>query len=163
MWLRRAFFWWLFPAAVVLPLWLLAGWIIFNANGWALLWVLLLAMPSVFFGQIVLSLLVRARGTVRAQRAVSWPDVAGFTVWHALIVATGFFSAQWFAPVLVLAIAAALGLFWLSLWQLWAQARSGARTYLRTADATGFIPSMRPTSSDARADVIVVSERRSDA
>ena len=38
MWLRRAFYQWLLPAALVLPLWLLIGWIAFSASGWALLW-----------------------------------------------------------------------------------------------------------------------------
>src|SRR3546814_16152737 len=86
---RRAFFWWLFPAAVVLPAWLLAGWIAFDAGGWALLWVLFLAIPSVFFGQIVLALLVRARTSVRASRAVSGWDVLGFGVWPVLVIAPG--------------------------------------------------------------------------
>ncbi len=39
MWLRRAFFGWLIPAAFVLPLWLLVGWGVFDAGGWGLLWV----------------------------------------------------------------------------------------------------------------------------
>ena len=49
MWLRRAFFGWLIPAAFVLPLWLLIGWAVFNAGGWAFLWVLFLAIPGVWF------------------------------------------------------------------------------------------------------------------
>src|SRR5690349_9998248 len=48
MWLRRAFYGWLFPAAFLLPLWLLIGWAVFNAGGWAFLWVLFLAIPAVF-------------------------------------------------------------------------------------------------------------------
>jgi hypothetical protein len=66
MWLRRAFFGWLIPAAFLLPLWLLIGWAVFNAGGWAFLWVLFLAIPGVFLWQLLLTLLVRARGTVRA-------------------------------------------------------------------------------------------------
>ena len=30
MWLRQAFFRWLIPAAFLLPLWLLIGWIVFG-------------------------------------------------------------------------------------------------------------------------------------
>ena len=105
MWVRRAFYGWLIPAAFLLPLWLLVGWGVFNAGGWAFLWVLFLAIPSVFIGQLVLTLLVRARGTVRAERAVSWWDVLGFTVWHCLTIALGFFNQAWWAPVMVLTVA----------------------------------------------------------
>ncbi len=115
MWVRRAFYAWLVPAAFLLPLWLLVGWGVFNAGGWAFLWVLFIAIPSVFIGQLVLTLLVRARGTVRAERAVSWWDVLGFTVWHGLTIALGFFNAAWWAPVMVLTIAVGIGLFWLEL------------------------------------------------
>ena len=65
MWLRRAFYGWLIPAAFILPLWLLVGWGVFNAGGWAFLWVLFLAIPGVFLWQLLLTLLVRARGTVQ--------------------------------------------------------------------------------------------------
>lgn len=162
MWLRRAFFRWLFPSAFVLPLWLLVGWFAFGAGGWALLWVLLLAMPSVFFGQLVLSLLVRARGSVRTERAVSWWDVAGFGLWHVLIVATGFFAQNWFAPTLVLAMLVAVLLFWSSLWQLWTEARGRARVLMHATDGTGYLPPERPRPEPARdAEVIVITERSS--
>ena len=93
------------PAAFVLPLWLFVGWIAFDAGAWALLWVLLVAIPSVLIGQLVLTLLVRARPTARAARAVSWWDVAGFAVWHALTFALGFFVAAWWLPVFLLTVA----------------------------------------------------------
>ncbi len=118
MWLRRVFYRWMFPAAVLLPLWLLIGWGVFGAGGWAFLWVLFIAIPSVFFGQIVLALLVRSRPSVREARAVSWFDVAGFAVWHALVVIVGCFVESWFSAALGFAIIAAIGLFWLSIWQL---------------------------------------------
>ncbi len=166
MWLRRAFFWWLFPAAVVLPAWLLAGWIAFDASGWALLWVLFLAMPSVFVAQLILAFLVRARSSVRILRAVSWWDVLGFGVWHALIIATGLFSATWFAPVLVLTLFVAVALFWLTLWQLWREARDGTRAYLRAADGTAYLPPQPQPQARPKAGetpVIVVVERPPDA
>jgi hypothetical protein len=163
MWVRRAFYRWLFPAAFVLPLWIFVGWVVFAPSGWTLLWVLLLAIPSVFFGQLILTLLVRARGSVRAEGAVSWWDVAGFGLWHAAVVGTGFFGSGWFLPVLVLAVAAAIALFWLSLWQLWGEARSGARVYLRAADGTGYIPPTRPQRpAPAEPDVVVIAERPLD-
>jgi hypothetical protein len=166
MWLRRAFFGWMFPSAFLLPVWLLVGWIAFEANGWALLWVLFLAMPSVFFGQLILALLVRARGTVRTDRAVSWLDVGGFALWHALIVATGFFASGWSAAALVGAIVAAVALFWSTLWQLWQEARGGARILLRTADGAAYLPprprdDARRSPAAGEAEVIVVAERRS--
>lgn len=161
MWVRRAFFWWMFPAAVLLPLWILVGWIVFDASGWALLWVVFLAIPSVFAGQLVLALLVRGRASVRAERAVSWWDVLGFTVWHGLVVATGVFSPTWFAAALVLAVLAAMALFWLTLWQLLREARGSFRTVLRTADGTGYLPPRpAPPSATRDAEVIVVTETR---
>ncbi|WP_232711612.1 MFS transporter permease [Microbacterium lacus] len=137
MWLRRAFFHWLIPAAFLLPIWLLVGWGVFQGGAGPFLWVLFIAVPSVFLGQLLLTLLVRARPTVRAQRAVSWWDVAGFALWHALTIAVGFFG-PWFAPLLVGAIIVAVALFWLSLWQLWSEARSGTgRVVLRYSTASG--------------------------
>lgn len=162
MWLRRAFFWWLFPAAVVLPAWLLAGWIAFDAGGWALLWVLFLAIPSVFVGQIVLALLARARSSVRASRAVSWWDVVGFGMWHVLVIATGVFSPTWFAPAFILAIVGAVALFWLQLWQLWREARAGAASLLRAADGTAYLPPQHPPRAEqTEAPIIVITERPS--
>ncbi|MFF2632140.1 MFS transporter permease [Microbacterium sp. NPDC058021] len=159
MWLRRVFYSWLLPAAFVLPLWLVAGWVIFDAGGWALLWVLFIAVPSVFLGQLVLMLLVRARGTVRAQRAVSWLDVAGFSVWHLLTIAVGFYNVAWFGIALVLAIIAALAVFWSSLWQLWTEARP-RMTVVQTAGGTAFIPppSARPEPEDIP-DVVIIEEK----
>lgn len=121
MWLRRAFYWWLFPAAILLPLWLLIGWGVFQAGGWVFLWVLFIAIPSVFIGQLVLGFLVRARPSVRSNAAVSWLDVAGFTVWHVLVILVGCFIEDWFPVLLTAAIAAAIGLFWLAFKQLRAE------------------------------------------
>lgn len=127
MWLRRAFFRWLVPAAFLLPLWLLIGWGVFQ-GGWAILWVLFIAVPSVFVGQLLLTLLTRSRPSVRAERAVSWWDVAGFSLWHLLTIAVGCFIDGAFAWLLTAAIVVGIGLVWLQLWQLWNEARgSGAR------------------------------------
>lgn len=160
MWLRRAFFLWMFPAAVVLPLWLLIGWIAFDANAWALVPVLFLAMPAVLLAQLMLALLVRLRGSVRAERAVSWWDVLGFGVWHALIVVSGLYPAG-YGAVLLAALAAVFGVFWLVVWQLWREAAAGVRTVLRAADATAFPGTeSRGRARSADADVVVISESR---
>lgn len=127
MWLRRAFFRWLLPAAFLLPLWLLIGWGVFQ-GGWAILWVLFIAIPSVFVGQLVLTVLTRSRPSVRADRAVSWWDVAGFALWHGLTIAVGCFIDGAFAWLLTAAILVGIGLVWLQLWQLWNEAKgSGVR------------------------------------
>jgi len=163
MWLRRAFFGWLIPAAFVLPLWLLVGWVIAGAGGWAFLWVLFLAIPGVFLWQLLLTLLVRARGTVRAQRAVSWWDVLGFGVWHLLVISLGFFAEAWWAPVMVVTVLVGVSLFWLVLWQLWDEARP-SRFVLRSTDGVAFIPP--PAASDRAAspqEVIIVTERQTPA
>ncbi|MGZ0710652.1 MFS transporter permease (plasmid) [Coraliomargarita sp. W4R53] len=161
MWLRRAFYGWLIPAAFLLPVWLFIGWGVFNAGGWAFLWVLLLAVPSVLVGQLLLTLLVRARGTVRAQRAVSWWDVLGFTIWHLLIISLGFYAEAWWAQAFVVTVFAAVGLFWLELWQLWREAQP-SRVLLRTNGGMSFmqVPAQPETSSaETVEEVFVVTEK----
>lgn len=160
MWLRQAFYRWLLPAALVLPLWLLIGWGVFNAGGWAFLWVLFIAIPSVLVGQLVLTLLVRARGTVRAERAVSWGDVVGFTAWHGLTIALGFYDRVTWVPLFVLAILVGIGMFWFTLWELLRETRP-SRILLRTSGGVGFIPPERPEPrADVDPDVIIITERR---
>lgn len=162
MWLRRAFYGWLIPAAFLLPLWLLVGWAVFDAGGWAFVWVLFIAIPSVFLGQLVLTLLVRARGTVRAQRAVSWSDVGGFALWHVLTIALGFFNPAWWLPVFILTIVVAIGLFWLELWQLWREARPSGMV-LHATDGMAYIPPPAPrVTTESVDDVIVITEKRTE-
>lgn len=162
--LRRLFFRWMFPAAFVLPLWLFVGWIVFSGgSGWALLW-LFVAIPAVFVSQLLLSLLVRARVSVRESRAVSWRDAIGIGLWHLVIVALGLFDSRVFFPLLVLSIAGALVLFWSSLAQVWNEAR-GAVTVLHATDGTAYIPAPHESPQQrpqprVDGDVIVVSESR---
>jgi hypothetical protein len=120
--------------------------------------VLFLAIPSVFIGQLLLTLLVRARGTVRAERAVSWWDVLGFGLWHVLTIALGFYNQAWWAPVMVLTVAVGLALFWLELVQLWREAKPSA-LLLRTTEGIGYIPAQAPRPAPAERDVIVITER----
>jgi len=159
MWLREAFYRWLIPAAFVLPLWLLIGWIVFGANPWALLWVIVSA-PIVLVGQLVLTLLVRARGTVRAERAVSWTDAGVLGAWHVLVIALGVFDARWWWPIFGLTIAVGFAALWVSFWQLWREAKPSP-VVLRTAGGVGYIPPTSP-ASPSRADapdVFVVTEK----
>ncbi|HWV48853.1 MAG TPA: MFS transporter permease [Microbacterium sp.] len=157
MWLREAFFRWLIPAAFVLPLWLLIGWGVFSGGGWAFLF-LLIGIPSVFVGQLILTLLVRSRPSVRMSRAVSWWDVAGFGLWHALTITVGFYPS-WFAPALTLAIITGIGLVWLSLWQLWGEARDSGG--IRVVTTSWRAPVAEDTAEPQPADsaVYVIREK----
>lgn len=153
-------FQWLIPAAFVLPLWLFVGWIVSGASPWALLWVFV-SVPAVFIGQLVLSLLVRARGTVRAERAVSWTDVALFGAWHALIIALGVFSNPWWWLVLGVAVVTGVALLWAQLWELWREAKPTAAVR-RSSEGMAYIPAPENrTSTTGAPEVIVVTERPS--
>jgi hypothetical protein len=159
--LREAYFRWLLPAAFLLPLWLVIGGIVFHA-GWGMLWVLFIAVPSVFLGQLLLTLLTRSRASVRIDRAVSWWDVAGFTLWHALTIAVGCFIDGAFGWLLAGAVVVGIGLIWLQLWQLWNEAR-GSGAGLRETLTWSTVPDpAEPQSSRMREhEVIVVKENES--
>ena len=158
MWLRQTFFRWLIPAAFVLPLWLVVGWIVFGASPWALLWVLLSA-PVVFVWQLILALLVRARGTVRAERAVSWTDAGIIGAWHLLLVALGVFDSRWWWPALAVAVILGVVALSSSLRQLWRE--TGPRvSILRTASGVGYVAPPRPQSTGGSSpdEIIVIRE-----
>ncbi|GAA1652280.1 MFS transporter permease [Microbacterium flavum] len=157
-WLRRGFYRWLIPAAFVLPLWLFVGWIVFGANPLSLLWVLLSA-PIVFVGQLVLTLLVRARGTARAERAVSWPDLGLIGGWNVLVIALGVFSNPWWWALFFLTIVVGIGALWSTLSQLWREARP-SRLVMHTAEGIGYVPAPSQESAPrADAEVIVIREK----
>lgn len=155
--LRSGFFRWLIPAAFVLPLWLLIGWIVFGANPLSLLWVLLSA-PIVLIGQLILTLLVRARPTARTEQAVSWTDLALIGGWNVLIVALGVFSNPWWWALFVVTVIVGVAALVAAFRRLWREARP-AGTLLRTRAGVGYVPPPvgRPaTATDA--EVIVVRE-----
>lgn len=157
--MRRALFAWLLPAALVLPIWLVVGWAVFNASGWAFLGVIFIAAPAVLVGELIVSLLIRARPTVRSSRAVSWADALGLGVWHLLVIAFGCFFEAAFVPVLICAILAFLGLFWSSLRQLWREARgSFARMMPGTGPADVSDEESLRDRARQHAEVIVVNE-----
>lgn len=157
MWIRQAFFRWLLPSAFLLPLWLLIGWAVFQ-GGWSILWVLLIAMPSVFLGQLLLTLLTRSRPSVRAERAVSWWDVAGFGLWHALTIAVGFFIDGAFGWLLAAAIVVGIALVWLQLWQLWNEVRGSGARIRETISWSTMAPPRTESAQTSVHEVIVVRE-----
>ena len=155
--LRSGFFRWLIPAAFVLPLWLLIGWIVFGANPLSLLWVLLSA-PIVLIGQLILTLLVRARPTARTEQAVSGTDHALIGGGYVLIVALGVFSNPWWWALFVVPVIVGVAALVAAFRRLWREARP-AGTLLRTPAGVGYVPPpvARPaTATDA--EVIVVRE-----
>lgn len=156
--LRSGFYRWLIPSAFVLPFWLFVGWIIFGANPLSLLWVLLSA-PIVLVGQLILTLLVRARGTARAERAVSWTDMGLIGGWHVLIIALGVFSNPWWWPLFALTIVVGAAALWGALAQLWREARPAAAV-LHTPAGTAYIPAPAPSPGATRREdeVIVIRE-----
>jgi len=155
--LRRAFFRWLLPAAFLLPLWLLVGWGVFQGD-WAILWVLFIAMPSVFVGQLVLTMLTRSRPSVRAERALSWWDVAGFTAWHGLTIAVGCFIPGAFPWLLTGAVVVGLALIWLQVWQLWTEAKVGGARLRETISWSSFPAANEQAPASRPHEVIVVRE-----
>ena len=126
--LRRAFFYWQSAAAVVLPLWLLIGWGIWGSSR-AELFGIAFTAPVLVIALLAVVGLIFARKSVREKRAVSWLDAGTLGLWHALLVALGFFGpgANWFA---VAAVVAAMVAFWAAGWQLVTETRRRVRLAL---------------------------------
>jgi hypothetical protein len=171
MLIRRAFLRWLVAAVVVLPVWLGIGWAIYGGGGWGTLG-LIITVPVAFISLGIIALLVWARPTVRAERAVSWTDVGVVGAWHLSIIGVGFYGEG--ATILsVLAILLAIAAFWSSIWQL---VSDGARRvqasmaeFERLAaqqpgasgtDAAGGPSIRRPPFDDGGDDVIIIHEVR---
>ena len=154
---RRALYRWSIPAAFLLPVWLIAGWIITGAGAAALAWVLILGAPAVFVGQLLVVLLMRLRPSVRASRAASWWDVGGMVLWHLLVVATGLFDARWWVAVFVAMLFAGVALIWLGVWQL---GREWSTRWSETVAAAGRV---RPgPRAPGGGPVFLIEERRPD-
>lgn len=158
--LRAGFYRWLIPGAFVLPLWLFIGWIVFGSNPLSLLWVLVSA-PIVLVAQLILTLLVRARGTARAERAVSWTDLALIGGWNVLVVALGVFSNPWWWALFAVTVVVGIGALWSVFVQLWRETRP-AGIVLRTPEGMGYVPAPAPRSRGPQdAEVIVIHEKDS--
>ena len=128
---RRAFYYWQFPAAVILPGWLLVGWSIWG-QGSGFVGVALTA-PLLVVAVLVVAGLTVARRSVREAKAVSWFDVAVVGLWHLLIVALGFFGGAT-NLLAVLAVAAGIAAFWLVIWELVDETRKRVRAVFEQID-----------------------------
>ncbi len=149
--IRRAFYYWQFIAAFVLPLWLVIGWPIFGAGGWQVFGV---ALGALILGVslLIVALLFFARKEVRAERSVSWADVGVLSLWHVTIIAVGFYasSASWLSVVVVVIGFCA---FWFALWELFTAARRRMQAMMhlleQTAQPRGAFPPAGFTEPDA--------------
>lgn len=131
--IRKLFYYWQFIAVIALPLWLVVGWPIFGEGGWGVFGVFF-AAAALGIALLVVSLLIYARKDVRLARAVSWPDVGVLALWHALIIASGFYAAS--SPWLsVLVIVVGLFAFWFSIWEFVDSARRAMRATMDQFEA----------------------------
>jgi hypothetical protein len=159
--IRRAFYYWLFPAAVAVPAWLFVGWAVFGPGGPGFVALLFGAFIYAVVA-LVLAAMVVGRKSVREERAVSWRDVGVSAAWTASMVGVGFFgpATGWFA---VAAIALAIVFFWLALAELLGET---ARRVRSTLDE--FERQARPTQRVAspadgfEGDVLIVRETKPD-
>ncbi|MBG6239900.1 hypothetical protein IWX78_002890 [Mycetocola sp. CAN_C7] len=160
--IRRAFRTWMVIAAVALPIWPLIGWGIFGGGGWQFL-VLVISMPILFVAMLIVAGLIRARPTVRREKAVSWLDVGILTLWQASVIGFGLFgpSSDAFA---VLGVLTGLAAFWIVLWEFFTDARNRARETMAEFEQMASRPTARPNGLNGPVrdgeELIVVKETR---
>ena len=161
--LRRAFYWWLFPSAVVLPAWLLIGWAIYGNGGWSFLG-LLIACPILFIAMLAIGGIISARKSVRDARAVSWYDVGLLAAWHVSIIVFGFYIPGASGWIAVLGILLGLATFWVSLWQLLVETRARVQLTFDAYERAAQPDQMRPPQAGAvdGGEYIVIEERRDE-
>lgn len=128
MLIRRAFFYWQFPAAVILPAWILVGWGVFAATGWQIIG-LIVGVMMLTVAMLATAGLIFARKDVRAEKAVSWLDVGLLAVLHGLIIAVGFFTSAT-ALLGTLSVVAVIALFWSGIIQLVVETRRRVKAAL---------------------------------
>ncbi|WP_348787495.1 hypothetical protein [Leifsonia sp. NPDC080035] len=163
--IRKAFYWWLFPSAVVLPVWLLVGWAAFHeGSGWSFLGLLVLC-PILFVALLVVGGILFSRRSVREARAVSWYDAGMLAGWSASIIAFGFFPPGVTGWLAVLGVLFFLGTFWLGLWELMRELRGRVEqtfaAYERAARPQQVPQQENPARTPADdAEVIIIEERR---
>ncbi|SDZ28323.1 hypothetical protein [Herbiconiux ginsengi] len=160
--IRRAFFYWQFPAAVILPAWILVGWGVFAATGWQIIG-LIVGVMMLTVAMLAVAGLIFARKDVRAERAVSWLDVGLLTVLQGLIVAIGFFTPAT-ALLSTLSVVAVIALFWSGIIQLVVETRRRVRATLaafeaQAQQATRLQSPPRKPRMDGEYIVIETSER----
>ena len=154
MLLRRAVFVAMFPAAVILPLWILVSrGIVADGIGWAFI-VYLFACPILFVLLAAITGIVTARKSVREARAVSWWDAVVLGVLWVGLVASGIFALPLVAVAVVVLV---VGMFWLAVWELITETRTRVNSFMTSLEATAQGTTSRVTPSNA--DVIVITPK----
>lgn len=124
MWFRRALYFALVPAAILLPTWvLISRGLLADGIGWEFL-VYLVACPILSVAMLAVSGVILARKSVRATRAVSWLDAALLTAWWLALVFYGLYALPAIAIIVLLV---GLAAFWLGIWQLFTDTRARLR------------------------------------
>ena len=91
--LRRAFWYWQFAAALVLPLWVLTGYAIWGAGTTGFLGVAILA-PLTVVAVLGLAAVNSARKSARTSRLLGWGDVALNATFSLAVI-----GAYWLAAI----------------------------------------------------------------
>lgn len=133
MWYRRAVFYAMLGAVVVLPVWLLISrGIIFTDTGWDFLGYLILA-PLLAVALAVVAGLVWARKSVRSTRMVSNLDAALLSAWYLSIILYGASGDETLASAIaVLGVLLAVASFWAAGWQLVRETRTRLKSMVTT-------------------------------
>jgi hypothetical protein len=148
MLVRRAFFYWQFAAAVVLPAWILLGWALWGQKGEFV--GLAIATPFLVLALLAVAGLTYARKSVRSTRTVSWLDVGIAGVWHAVVIGAGFFGPATGA-LAALSLALGIAAFWSVAWQLVTETRKRVRRVFDTIQRAA-VPSSPGTGKQTPLD-----------
>lgn len=133
MWLPKAFYRAMLPAAIVLPLWLLIGrGLIVSGPGWEFV-LLIFVCPILAVLMAGVAGLIIARKSVRRAAAVSWADVGMLSAWYAVIIAAGLVSHDVMA---VLVVVVSVLVFWAAVWMLFSETRNRVKTALASLEYT---------------------------
>jgi hypothetical protein len=158
--IRRAFYYALFAAAVLIPAWNLVGWAVFGNGGWALVGVIL-GTGALTLAMLGLAGLVFARKSVRDARAVSWPDAGLQAAGYAAAIALGFSTpaSTFLVVALILVLIAS---FWTFLWELVTETRRRVQEAFSAFQVPPPPPSGRPVDAAPRMDgeYIVIETNR---
>jgi hypothetical protein len=147
---RRAVYVAMFPAAIILPLWVvIARGIVADLLAWELL--AYFVIGGILFAMMAATAaVIAARKSARAARAVSWGDALVIT---ATVVAL-FASGLWALPVLaVVDVLLVIGAFWLAVWELVSETRTRFRRFVDRID-----PAIRPSARGEQAGQVIVIE-----
>jgi hypothetical protein len=160
---RRAIYLSMFPAAIILPVWvLISRGIVADGIGWEFL-VYLIVCPALFVVLGATAGFIVARKSARSVRAVSWWDAGVLTALYAALIASGFYAVTALVvAVVVLAVAA----FWLAIYELVTETKARVNNFVNGSGALGGsgsasrgstqIPGYRESAKKVDPEVIVI-------